>query len=143
MPIKPDTEFSFICHHPFITSTHFFIDNKVVDLTSSNEFNKVIELYEDQIDKATELWGIVHLFNKAYLGIFFKMIYHYLSDEDYKELLVYTWVSEEYPNTDVNVSQKDWIGFWKKIKPTNLAQFDDEIVIYRGLMKNASYKALS
>lgn len=143
LPVEIDTMFPIICHHPFISSTHMYINNDLIDIAKPDEQEKVLEFYLENIKKAKNLWNIISLVNTPYLGIVFKMISEYLDQTDYKELLTYVWVSEEYPNHDTNVSQKDWIKLWRKIKPTNIDLLDDEFVVYRGLMRNASYKALS
>lgn len=143
LPIDTDERIPFICHHPFISSTHICINSNIVDVTKPNGLEKALEFYSENIKKAKNLWSIISLVNTPYLGIVFKMISKYLGQADYQELLAYVWMSEEYPNYDINVSQKDWIRLWRKVEPTNIDFLDDEFTVYRGLMRNASYKALS
>lgn len=162
MPIEIDKKFEFICHHPFIRDTFCPIkcekteQNPVgiemLDIRDTTNLNRVKDFYIEAIDKCDKAIDFFMLINKPYSGIFFKYIKEFLDIKDYTEMLEMLWTMMEYPNADVNVTQKDWINMWKKIDTSliyskednnKLAKLPETFLVYRGLMEGAKKEALS
>jgi len=124
----------------------------LLDITLLENQPKIIEMYKHAIDKQKDAFGVFMIINKPYSGFFFKLVKDYLSTEDYTLLLENLWTSMEYPNSDKNVSKKEWISFWKKADLSLiynnedlelLAGLPEEFYVYRGLMERAKLQALS
>ena len=140
----PDDKFGFIMQHPFTNSI------MVPNFEESLGFLNLLE--ED--DKKTWIRGLVKYLNQCSINdilcilnhpwclTWFDIIHDYLSDKDFAELLVHSWVTEENPNMDVNVSLSKIIEWFKTADKQYLMTKDeleyynnlpDELVLYRGV----------
>ena len=162
MPIEVDKKFDFICHHPFIKDTYTPVpcektkENPVgmelLDARDNDNLKRIKEFYIKGIDSCKKALDFFIVINKPYSGVFFKLVKDLLSKEDYTDMLETLWTMMEYPNTDVNVTQREWISYWKKVNLDYLySQKDKEVLgklpetflVYRGLMEGAKKEALS
>lgn len=162
MPIEVDKKFEFICHHPFIKDTYTPVPcekteanpvgMELLDARDQNSLEKIKAFYLKGIDSCKKAFDFFIVINKPYSGVFFKLIKDLLSKEDYTDMLEALWTMMEYPNRDVNVSQKEWIEYWQQADVSKIYSQDDkriidnlpnEFFVYRGLMQEASVKALS
>ena len=162
MPIKVDSKFEFINHHPFIQETYYPVpcekteENpvglEILDVRDENNLIRVKEYFRKAIDKCRKAMDLFIIINKPYSGIFFKYIKDFLDIDDYTNMLEALWTEMEYPNTDVNVSKREWISMWKKADLDKiyseedkevLAKLPDRFIVYRGLMDRAKVEALS
>lgn len=162
MPIEVDKNFDFICHHPFIKDTYTVVpcektkENPVgvemMDVRVPEKLEIVKEHFSKAINNCNKASDFFIIINKPYSGIFFKIIKEYLSIEDYTNLLELLWTSMEYPNSDVNVSQREFVNYWSKVDTNYIYSDEDkkiiedlpeEFYVYRGLMERANVKALS
>ena len=125
---------------------------QMIDILLPENQEKVRQLYRGVIEKQKTAMGIFMIINKPYSGSFFKYVKDYLNNEDYTEILESLWTSMEYPNTDANVSKREWISFWKKADKNIIYNDEDlkvldelpeEFYVYRGLMDRAKVQALS
>lgn len=162
MPIDIDKQFDFICHHPFIRDTYCPVpcekteENPVgmelLDIREKDNLNKARDFYRKSIDSCKKPMDFFIIINKPYSGVFFKYIKDFLNKKDYTDMLETLWTMMEYPNRDVNVTQREWISYWKKADLDYLYSFEDkkkldnlpdEFYVFRGLMENADVRALS
>ena len=144
-------------YHPIIRDVYqVLVDeygkHEIVNILEKDNWEKIVNQFKEFIMKVKKIEDFYMIFNKPYFGVFFKYINQYLSIEDYNSFLKYLWVYMEYPNNDKNVSKKEFIEYFKKIDKNifmNKEEIDvynnlpDEIVVYRGVKPNSTYKALS
>lgn len=157
-PIEVDKEFPMIVHHPIFRETFQAVkaDNEVgletIDIRDPEGFKRVSNECMNAIDHCTKVFELLLIINKAYSGVYFKLIEEYLDIDDYTETLEHVWTAMEYPNADINVTKREWISYWKKANLTKIYSHDDlkllynlpeEFYVYRGLMKGAKVNALS
>jgi len=125
---------------------------EMLDIANKKDLEVAKEVYRKAFDKCESAMHVFLSINKAYSGIFFKLIKDYLDIEDYTNILETIWTSMEYPNADVNVTKKEWINYWKKVDLTKIYSYEDlkflynlpeEFYVYRGLMEGAKLEALS
>lgn len=162
LPIDIDNKFEFVCHHPFLRDTFQPIQCEkteqnpvgieMVDIRDENNLKRVKAMYKESIDNCKKASDFFIILNKPYCGVFFKYIKNYLDIDDYTNMLESLWTTMEYPNNDVNVSQKEWVSYWRqadlryiysKEDKKKLRNLPEEFYVYRGLMENANVKALS
>ncbi len=158
LPYKVVKNDSFLfLHHPIIRDVHQVLvdengNREIINVLEKDNWEKIINQFKKLIMKVEKIEDFYMIFNKPYFGVFFKYINQYLSIEDYNNFLKYLWVYMEYPNNDKNVSKKEFIEYFKKIDKNifmNKEEIDiynnlpDEIVVYRGVKPNSTYKALS
>lgn len=125
----------------------------MLDVLVPEEREEAKRLYMDAIDKCTKVSDFFLIINKPYLGIFFKIVKNWLNKEDYTNMLTTLWTTMEFPNTDTNVSTREWVKFWKEADLYSyvydkedldfIEALPDTFLVYRGLMERASTKALS
>ena len=136
------------CGISFDTETHQPL-NLVHDKEAAKRFR---DITFKLIDKADSVIRIRLLLNKSYLLFWFKLIRHYLSEEDYATLLKDIWISSENPNQDVNVSLKEALSFFqdcnnKYLMDNKEKQFFNKIpeyiTLYRGVSRNRNPYGLS
>lgn len=143
--------------HPFIQfsfvpAPDYALSHRILHVDDQQDLIEIRSAILDQIERTTSYLHLLFLIQKPYSGAFFKMSQMYLSDQDFAKALEYIWTNVECPNVDPNVSQSDWIRFFKKAKPELLMdrdeiemldQLSDRVVVYRGLQPNASVQGLS
>lgn len=162
MPVEVDKKFEFICHHPFIKDTYTPVPcektesnpagMEMLDVRDQDDLERIKSFYIKGIDNCKKALDFFIVINKPYSGIFFKLIKDLLNRKDYTDMLETLWTMMEYPNKDINVTQKEWVSYWKKADLDYLYSFEDkkkldslpdEFYVYRGLMERADLKALS
>lgn len=163
VPITPGLrEFHFFIQHPIFKERLVAkqvpkteknpVGIEMIDISIPENLQEVKEMYRGLIDRLKRAIDFFLVINKPYLGLFFKLVWTYLSKEDYTELLEHLWTSMEYPNADKNVSKEEWISFWKQANldliysdedKKLLDSLPDEFPVYRGLMQKAKKQALS
>ena len=132
-----------LCSHPFATS--LFIpdrsNNSLIDLRNP-EHAKQYRMWIEEVVKNSSPSRILYRVEKAYRMTWFRHVSPYLSDADYGTLLKDSWITEEDPNQDKNVSQKMAINLFKAAKKEFLMgeeeravyeNLPDEITLYRGV----------
>ena len=142
-----------ICSHPFATS--LFIpdrsNNSLIDLRNP-EHAKQYRMWIEEVVKNSSPSRILYRVEKAYRMTWFRLVSPYLSDADYGTLLKDSWITEEDPNQDKNVSQKMAINLFKAAKKEFLMDEEeravyenlpDEITLYRGVSVGRSRMGLS
>ena len=125
---------------------------ETLDIANKEDLELAKEVYRKAFDKCDSAMSIFLSINKAYSGIFFKLVKEYLDIDDYTNILESIWTNMEFPNADANVTRKEWISYWKKADLTKIYSYEDlkflynlpdEFYIYRGLMEDAKLEALS
>lgn len=162
MPIEIDKRLEFICHHPFIKDIYTPVPcekteanpagMEMLDVRDADNIERIKSFYIEGIDNCKKALDFFIIINKPYSGVFFKLIKDLLNIKDYTDMLETLWTIMEYPNQDVNVTQKEWVSYWKNADTKYiysdedkeiLDALPDEFYVYRGLMERASLKALS
>ena len=150
LPIIQNETFPFLVSHPFFSSIYSAYDNELINIIENEE--KVKENVSNQIDKITDCNQFLIFIQKPYLPVFFKMINHYLSKEDFANFLREIWIMVEFPNADKNVSLNDWLKYFQKadkkflMNESDYKKFlalPDVITVYRGVKATGKTKALS
>lgn len=125
---------------------------RILRVDDPNDLAEIRSQLLEDINSAEKYIHLLFMLNSTYSGVFFKMSHQFLSEEDYSTALGYIWTTVEYPNNDPNVSKSDWIRFFKKANRKMLlgdenlkalSSMQEQIVVYRGLQRNASVQGLS
>ena len=103
-----------LCSHPFTTSTISFdpTTNAYLDLLKEADAAKFRNRIEELVNKS-DLTKIYILIQSAYKMTWFNLVSPYLSEQDYGEYLKESWITEENPNQDKNVSIDDSLDLFR------------------------------
>ena len=103
-----------LCSHPFTTSTISFdpTTNAYLDLLKEADAAKFRNKIEELVNKS-DLTKIYILIQSAYKMTWFNLVSPYLSEQDYGEYLKESWITEENPNQDKNVSIDDSLDLFR------------------------------
>lgn len=142
VPIVSDIRFPFIAQHPFTNSTHSFLPKEgMIDLRNEDSYKKWIREMERMID----IWDLDRIFlmvNNPWNLTWLKYIKPYLSKEDFSRMLRDSWIEEENPNMDANVSIATAIKWFKEADKKYLMSDEEysyweslpeELTLYRGV----------
>ena len=143
--------------HPFLKfeiypANDVASSGRILNVGNPDDLVEIRSQLLENIEHAEKYIHLIFMLNTTYAGVFFKMSNCFLSEEDYSTALGYIWTTVEYTNNDPNVSKSDWIRFFKKankellIGKENLDKLvfiPEQVVIYRGLQRNASVRGLS
>lgn len=143
--------------HPYTQSAFVGIQNNGnLQMINILESEKNYQLWREhvfkQIDSLSlhQIW--VMLISNPWYLTWLKIIKCYLSKEDFAQLLGELWVSQENPNSDVNVSIEEAISWFKEADKKNLMSEEDylifqslpkEIEVYRGVSLGRNKMGLS
>lgn len=142
VPIE-DTGLCGIVIHPFITNTTAYIGGKFLNLFDDNNMELMFTEFDTIIDSC-DLPGLYMQWRDPWKLTFMKYCGDYLSEKDFAHLLAESWVTEENPNMDVNVSRKEVLKMFKKCKKEYLMDEKDldyynnlpeKVTLYRGVSK--------
>lgn len=154
------TGFAAIVKHPFTDSSYVAINYSNKDYRTANILNDntAKEVWRDSIssliDNASTPRYIYMALTKSYRFAFLKYAMRYMSRQDFSEYLADAWVLCEAPNSDLNFTQRQMVGLFKRADPRilmseddyeRLQELDDIVTVYRGVTEyNADrVKALS
>ena len=132
-PVK--TEYSpMIVSHPFTNSGILGMpmddDYKFINIVDSADGLKLWqEQVKSQIMSAKNVMEICYMMNSAYLLTFLDSVKEHLSRHDYAHALSYSWVKEESPNKDPNVSKTKLIKMFK-MADKDMLMSDSEREVY-------------
>lgn len=136
-------ECPFFIQHPVYDTILQIIDGKPFNLLEDiNAFKKLQQKTVDSIFRKKTALGVLFMIRASYRLTFFKYCKNDLSEEDYSNLLMEAWLTEENPMSDVNVSMKELLSYFKKANKEimmcskDLAAyntFPDKVTIYRGV----------
>lgn len=142
-----------VISHPFANSGMVFVGGKFINLVEEPER---AEEFKDEvfrsINTTASLTYIGLMVNKPYLLLWFKLIRHLLSPEDYGNALRDVWIHSEFPNADANVSVSESIRFFRAADRKYLMEADDykqynelpdKITVWRGVTKGKNPIGLS
>ena len=132
-----------LCSHPFATSTISYdpATKNYLDLKKEADaaiFRKKTEEFINDGDLAR----IYILIQSAYKMTWFKFISPHLSEQDYGEYLKESWITEENPNQDANVSIEESLDLFRAANKKYLMsdyerkEYDllpNLVTIYRGV----------
>lgn len=146
-----------VVQHPIFESGLMVVqdgkDFKSVNILEDlNSLNNIQTQYEKRIRNTDSLNTIFYMIRKSYRLTFLKFTKQYLSRKDFSRLLSSAWINSENPNSDINVSLKTLISWYKyadKITLMNEKEYNfylslpDSFMIYRGISKSGKTKGLS
>lgn len=128
VPIEADKHCGHFCQHPFTNQIHGirlvgeFEFPELVDYTTKEGFEIFKNQTFDMLDKATSLFGITVMLNKAYYMTFLKFAEPYMSKVDFSEQLKECWTEQEYPNRDKNVPHRTLIKWFRNASTKHLME---------------------
>ena len=150
-PKYKDIKFPMFIAHPFFDSC-FLMDYKTNSMYNIFEQTKIFEenrkFIKNIIQKECSVQIIFQMICKPYRLTFFKYIQEYLSDKDFAELLMSSWVETEFITDNPNVKMKEFISWFEKANKIYLMDKDsfeqynklpEKFSIYRGV-GNRRYK---
>lgn len=156
LPIKQNEKVPFILNHPFFS--HWVVavkqDGKetLLDLSKEDELKIAQNAIASIIDEVKAYREFLILLNKPYLPAFFKFSEKHLGLADFSSFLGALWTYVEFPNSDATVSKLEFIRFFHKADKAKVmepeeyeaySKLPNEVVVYRGVAENGTYKALS
>lgn len=150
--IKVEEKYGLFVQHPYFSQVvdAIQVGDKVetVDLRKPEDLKKMRERVIKTIDSIEKYSQFFMIVRTPFLPAFFKLTYRFLDPDDYSEALADVWTFVEFPNTDINVSHKDFIKFFKMAQKDKLMDSDEyniyknlpeEITVYRGTGDDAKY----
>ena len=138
--------------HP-ILHNNFWFEKMVADGNNDTEaysfdkpdiFTAWQKDFNRRVDKCNDLGRLYMLWQDPYKMTFMKLCGDFLSPKDYAEYLTESWVTEENPNMDVNVSRREALKMFRKAKKHYLMDKEDleywknlpeTITVWRGVSK--------
>lgn len=150
--VKPeDTGSAGIVIHPFLSSSVTYVDGKLLDVLEKGNYDLWLKDFDKVVDNC-KLIRVYMLWRDPWKLTFMKYCGEFLSEKDYANYLAESWVTEENPNMDCNVSQKEALRMFRSCKKEYLMEQDDllyynrlpqEIELYRGVSKGRVKLGLS
>lgn len=121
--------------------THPYFESRATVLPNSNKFVDIIENSEalqiarddlqakiNSVDSAERVFMFLR---PQYRLTLFKYTNQYMSPEDFKEVLLFSWIMVEHPLSDVNVTKREMISWFKKVG--YISNLSGVVTIYRGV----------
>ncbi len=130
--------------HPFIQSNRIVVPivNKVSDIFKDTSAVPTFCNYlENQILDAKNVFHIFTLIVPSYRLWFFKLTNKYLSREDFKEMLLYSWTTSDIHTCYGNVTKPEILEWFTELN--YIAPFSSTVTIYCGTCKNAEKDEIS
>lgn len=121
--------------------THPYFESRATVLPNSNKFVDIIEDSEalqiarddlqakiNSVDSAERVFMFLR---PQYRLTLFKYTNQYMSPEDFEEVLLFSWIMMEHPSSDVNVTKREMISWFKKVG--YVSNLSGVVSIYRGV----------
>lgn len=111
-------------------------------LESRKNYNIAIKQMEEAIDKVDNYYNFTILVTPPYKLAFLKHTKEYLDKEDFSTFLINAWTEDEHANSNVNVSKRELVGYFKKAIKENImekeeldiySRLDEVVTVYRGV----------
>ena len=138
-----DERFPFIVHHPFFSNSISF-DGEMFDIF--DDIDRARKPYDDMIDRADGLCSLLMLIRDPYKMLWFSMAAPSIGDpEQYADILKDCWVSEEWPNRDVNVDMDWMVRLFRGADRALMVPewFPESMRVYRGVNMGGSPYGMS
>lgn len=134
--IKPEPvpELPFLVRHPYFQNNVTVLPKSqtLIDIIQDKEaLKKVTEMMREHIENCSSVMKIFMLLLPQYRLTFFKFVNEYLSDEDFKDMLLYSWIMVEKPSNDVNVTQSEILSWFRQLN--YVSNLSGVVEIYRGV----------
>lgn len=130
-----------ITQHPFVGNMFFYDGKELIQLDNKENLKLCRDKYVEMINNSG-LTRIYTMVRSPYKMLWFSLCEEFMSDEDYGNLLQDSWISQDNPNQDVNVSRKECVKLFKKANKRYLMEESDYeyyerlpevITVYRGV----------
>lgn len=121
--------------------THSYFESRAIVLPNSNKFVDIIDDSEalqivrddlqakiNSVDSAEKVFMFLR---QQYRLTLFKYTNQYMSPEDFKEVLLFSWIMIEYPLSDVNVTKNEMLRWFGKLN--FVSNLSGVVTIYRGV----------
>ena len=142
IPVTPI--YDILCNHPFFSSMSYIRPNMkgVYDLNDEEQLKLATNDISAYVDKLTKTIELYMLIRDPYKLLWMHLCEDYLSEKEFAEYLAESWVIEDNPNMDVNVSRKEAIRMFKKADKKYLMtnedfsyyeNLPDKLTIWRGV----------
>lgn len=146
-----------IVSHPFTNCvmTAIMDENnncKFVDLRKKEDCDLWKNYIKQVVNKAKNSFCIMTYLNTAYYLTWFKFVCEYFSKDVFSKIFRDVWILSENPNSDVNVSLKESISYFKKADKKILMDdseyekfenFQKGLTVYRGVAVDRNPNGLS
>lgn len=133
---EPVKEIPIFLSHPFFETAVQKIpdeDDLFNIFEDDNKYRKLLAFTEDSINRAKTAIKIFMFIRPQYRLTLFKYSCEYMGEADFKDILLYSWQSSEFPSHDVNVTKQEYIEWFKKLNYKSA--FPEIVTIYRGVRK--------
>lgn len=141
---EPVPELPFLVRHPYFQNNVTVLphSNQLIDIIQDEEaLQKVSKLMQEQIEKSKSVMKIFMLLLPQYRLTFFKYVNQYLSDEDFKDMLLYSWIMVEKPSNDANVTQSEILKWFRQLN--YVSNLSGVVEIYRGVTDESGRNGIS
>ena len=153
VPITPVKGFEFIVQHPFTNSpVSMSRKGRMLDLTNKKDYDEWIGIVEELIDQASVSHILYCMLNTPWNLTWLDFVKDYLSEKDFAVFLGHSWVEQENPNMDANVSNGEVVKWFKAANKKYLMSKEDyehwkslpeKITLYRGVGRGRKELGLS
>lgn len=133
---EPVKEIPIFLSHPFFETAVQKIpdeDDLFNIFEDDDKYRKLLAFTEDSINRAKTAIKIFMFIRPQYRLTLFKYSCEYMSESDFKDILLYSWQSSEFPSHDVNVTKQEYIKWFKRLNYKSA--FPEIVTIYRGVRK--------
>ena len=133
---EPVKEIPIFLSHPFFETAVQKIpdeDDLFNIFEDDDKYRKLLAFTEDSINRAKTAIKIFMFIRPQYRLTLFKYSCEYMGEADFKDILLYSWQSSEFPSHDVNVTKQEYIKWFKRLNYKSA--FPEIVTVYRGVRK--------
>lgn len=131
---EPIPELPIFLTHPYFESRAIVLpnSNKFVDIIDDSEALQIVrDDLQAKINSVGSAEKVFMFLRPQYRLTLFKYTNQYMSPEDFKEVLLFSWIMVEYPLSDVNVTKNEMLRWFGKLN--FVSDFSGVVTIYRGV----------
>ena len=131
---EPVPELPIFLTHPYFESRATVLpnSNELVDIIDDSEaLQSVREEMKVRINNADNAERVFMFLRPQYRLTLFKYTNQYMSSKDFEEVLLFSWIMVEHPLSDVNVTKREMISWFKKIG--YVSNLPGVVTIFRGV----------
>lgn len=131
---EPIPELPIFLTHPYFESRATVLpnSNKFVDIIDDSEALQIVrDDLQAKINNADTVAKVFMFLRPQYRLTLFKYTNQYMSPEDFKEVLLFSWIMVEHPLKDINVTKSEMISWFRKVG--YVSNLSGVVTIFRGV----------
>lgn len=131
---EPIPELPIFLTHPYFESRATVLpnSNKFVDIIDDSEALQIVrDDLQAKINSVDSAERVFMFLRPQYRLTLFKYTNQYMSPEDFKEVLLFSWIMVEHPSSDMNVTKNEMLRWFGKLD--YVSDLSGVVSIYRGV----------